>query len=83
MPVLPCRTVAPHARQVKERANRVRRATRKALGFKRIPVRRGRPIKRPKPTPIVEESIDEGQKVVLQEPSRTRSGRIVRPPDRY
>ena len=83
VPVLPCRTVAPHARPVKERANRVRRATRKALGFKRIPVRRGRPIKRPKPTPIVEESINEGQKVVLQEPSRTRSGRIVRPPDRY
>ena len=82
VPALPRRTVAPHARPVKEKGNRVRRATRKALGFKRIPVRRGRPLKRPKPTPVVEENIDEGNEVLLQEPLRTRSGRIVRPPQR-
>ena len=82
VPALSHRTVAPHPRPVKEKGNRVRRATRKALGFKRIPVRRGRPLKRPKPTPVVEENIDEGNEVLLQEPLRTRSGRIVRPPQR-
>ena len=78
-PTRPCRTVAPNARPMKNKDNRIRRATRKALGFKRTPVRRGRPLKRPKPPPIVRECIDDGAQDAVKEPRRTRYGRIIKP----